>query len=66
LAFSYGVHPVDLADEPDSWRDLARDWLREQRLSGAVAMLVAGPSTRNPDANHRIEFMRVGERPKSA
>ena len=64
LAFSYGVYPVDLTEEPDSWRDFARDWLREQGLSGSVAMLVAGPSTRNPDANHRIEFMRMGERPQ--
>src|SRR5512137_2954809 len=62
LVFSYGVHPVELAEEPDNWRDFARDWLREQGLSGVVAMLVAGPSERNPDANHRIEFMRVGER----
>jgi pyruvate kinase len=60
LAFSYGVHPVDLAEEPDSWHDFARAWLRKQGLSGTVAMLVAGPSTRNPDANHRIEIMRVG------
>jgi len=62
LAFSYGVHPVDLAEEPDNWRDFARTWLREQGLSGNLAMLVAGPSKRNPDANHRIEVMRVGER----
>jgi pyruvate kinase len=62
LAFSYGVHPVDLVEEPDSWREFARGWMREQQLSGAIAMLVAGPSTRNPDANHRIEIMRVGER----
>jgi pyruvate kinase len=62
LAFSYGVHPVDLAEEPDSWHDFARAWLREQGLSGTVAMLVAGPSKRNPEANHRIEFMRVGDR----
>ena len=27
---------------------------------GRIAMLVAGPSARNPDANHRIEFLRVG------
>jgi pyruvate kinase len=65
LAFSYGVHPVDLAEEPDNWGDFARGWSREQGLSGAVAMLVAGPSKRNPDANYRIEFMRMGERPKS-
>jgi pyruvate kinase len=63
LAFSYGVHPVDLAEEPDNWRDFARCWVREQGLSGTGAMLVAGPSKRNPDANHRIEFMRMGERP---
>ena len=66
LAFSYGVHPVDIADEPDNWRDFARGWLRAQELSGPLAMLVAGPSTRNPDASHRIEVMRMGERPKSA
>jgi pyruvate kinase len=60
LAFSYGVHPVDLVEEPDNWREFARGWMREQQLSGAIAMLVAGPSTRNPDANHRIEIMRVG------
>jgi pyruvate kinase len=61
LAFSYGVHPVPLTQEPENWRDFARDWLREHHVPGAVAMLVAGPSTRNPDANHRIEFMRIGD-----
>jgi pyruvate kinase len=59
LAFSYGVHPVDLADEPDDWRDFARKWMREQGIPGNIAMLVAGPSARNPEANHRLEFMRV-------
>jgi len=24
-------------------------------------MLVAGPSTRDPDASHRIEFLRIDE-----
>jgi pyruvate kinase len=66
LAFSYGVHPLQLSDEPDDWRDFARTWLRDHELTGPVAMLVAGPSARNPDANHRIEFMRVGERARPA
>jgi pyruvate kinase len=61
LAFSYGVHPIQLAQEPDRWLDYGRQWLREQEVPGAMAMLVAGPSTRNPDANHRLEFLRVGE-----
>jgi len=63
LAFSYGVQPVQLAEDPDNWRDFARHWLREHQVPGAIAMLVAGPSARNPDANHRIEFMRVAEAP---
>lgn len=61
LAFSYGVQAVQLAEDPEDWRALARNWLREHPLPGGVAMLVAGPSPRHPDANHRIEFMRVGE-----
>lgn len=66
LAFSYGVHPVQLADDPENWRDFARDWLQKNQLPGAVAMLVAGPSSRNPDSNHRLEFLRVGNQPPAA
>jgi pyruvate kinase len=62
LAFSYGTHPVHLAEDPENWCDFARQWLREHQLPGPVAILVAGPSTRNPDANYRIEFLRVGEK----
>jgi pyruvate kinase len=61
LAFTYGVHPVDLDEEPDDWCHFARVWMREQQVPGALALLVAGPSTRNPDANHRIEVMRLGQ-----
>jgi len=61
LAFSYGVHPVDCAEEPDSWRDFATRWLHEHDLPGSIAMLVAGPSKRSPDSNHRIEFLRLDE-----
>jgi pyruvate kinase len=59
LAFSYGVQAVHLPEDPDNWSEFARNWLRNHQVSGNVAMLVAGPSPRNPDANHRIEFFRV-------
>ena len=59
LAFSYGVHPVDLAEEPDDWRQWVARWLRENRITAQRVMLVAGPSPRNPNANHRIELMRL-------
>ncbi|MEI7936806.1 MAG: pyruvate kinase [Verrucomicrobiota bacterium] len=61
LAFSYGTYPVQIAEDPANWSDFARQWLREHQVPGPVAMLVAGPSARNPDANHRIEFLRVGK-----
>lgn len=61
LAFSYGVHPVQITQEPDNWSDFARRWLREYQVPGVLAMLAAGPSTLNPDANHRLEFLRVEE-----
>jgi pyruvate kinase len=59
LAFSYGVHPVDLAEEPEEWRQWAAHWLRENGITAERVMLVAGPSPRNPNANHRIELMRL-------
>ncbi len=59
LAFSYGVHPVDLADEPDDWREYAMQWTREHGVAASRALFVAGPSQKNPNANHRIELMRL-------
>ncbi|HOX56053.1 MAG TPA: pyruvate kinase [Candidatus Paceibacterota bacterium] len=63
LAFSYGTHPVQVAEDPEGWGDFARRWLREHQITSPVAMLVAGPSTRNPEANYRIEFLRTGMGP---
>jgi len=59
LAFSYGVHPVDLAEEPDDWREWTARWARENGLAADRVMLVAGPSPRNPKANYRIELIRL-------
>ncbi len=59
LAFSYGVQPVELADEPDDWRGFAAGWLRANAVPGHIALLVAGPSARHPDAHHRLEFLPV-------
>lgn len=59
LAFSYGVYSIDLAEEPDDWREWIARWVRENGISAERVMLVAGPSPRNPKANYRIELMRV-------
>ena len=57
LAFSYGVHPVDLAEEPVDWREYTRDLLLQLGLRCRQVLLVAGPSTRHPEANQRLELM---------
>jgi pyruvate kinase len=59
LAFSYGVYPINLAEEPDDWREWIECWLRENGMTAEQVMLVAGPSPRNPRANYRIELMRL-------
>ena len=59
LLFSHGIEPIQLVEDPHNWRDFAEGWLKENHIPGTIAMLVAGPSTRNPDANYRIEFLRV-------
>ena len=59
LMFSYGVLPVQLESEPDNWSDYARKWLSEYEEPGTITMLVGGPTSMNPDANYRIEFLRI-------
>ena len=61
LAFSYGVEAVQSIDDPENWREFARTWLQEHQVPGSVALLVAGPSARNPEANYRLEFLKVDE-----
>lgn len=59
LVFSYGIYPVEIAEEPDDWRTFVERWLRENDIVAKRVMLVAGPSARNPNANHRIELMKL-------
>ena len=66
LAFSYGVAPVHNGADREDWGTFATEWLRAQEMEGKLALLVAAGSSSRPDANHRIEFLRVGEAAKAA
>ncbi len=63
LAFSYGVHPVDITEPPADWNEFTREAMAQRGLEAARVMLVAGPSPRNPTANHRIELMKLTASP---
>ena len=61
LVFSGGVEPVQLVEDPKNWRDFAKAWLQEHQVPGLIALLVAGPSKHNPEANYRLEFLKLGD-----
>ena len=61
LAFSYGVSAVENGNEDSDWREFAERWLRSNQVAAERILLIAGPSPRNPRANHRIELMRLND-----
>ena len=62
LNFSYGVLPIQTSAMPGNWRDFAARWCREHGQTGVAAVVVSGPSAKDPTANHRIEFIPARER----
>jgi len=57
LRFSYGVYPVFEPEEPVEWTVYVREWVKHHGLSGDFALLIEGPSPRNPKANHKLEIV---------
>ncbi|MFC7336234.1 pyruvate kinase [Haloferula chungangensis] len=61
LHFSYGVRAIQADEDPEDWKEFADQWLREHDLPRQLVILMAGPSARNPDANYRVEFLRLAK-----
>jgi pyruvate kinase len=59
LLFSGGIYPQFETDHPGDWNRYVRDWLRSQELESEFAILTEGPSTSHPEANHRMEIIRL-------
>jgi len=59
LQFSYGVHPVHEEGHPDDWRAYTRKWLTDHEVQGDLVILTQGPSTKHPEANHRMELVEL-------
>jgi len=59
LQFSYGVYPVYEKEYPEDWAAYARKWVEDHRLDGHLVILTEGPSTKHPDANHRMELVEL-------
>jgi len=59
LVFSHGVMPVHEPNSPMDWKPYVRNWLQEQGVSGGLVILTEGPSSKHPDANHRMEIIEL-------
>jgi pyruvate kinase len=59
LVFSSGVYPVCEAEYPEDWNAYVRKWLEDNELQGDIAILTEGPSTKHPEANNRMEIIKL-------
>lgn len=59
LLFSSGVHPVHEPEHPEDWKVYVRTWLAAHEMPGNLVVLTEGPSSKHPEANHRMELIEL-------
>lgn len=57
LAFSSGVYPVCEPEHPEDWEAYVRQWIGSHEMTGDIAILTEGPSSKHPEANNRMEII---------
>lgn len=65
LLFSAGVYPVYEPDHPRNWSEYVKTWLSRHAPDGDLAILTEGPSRTHPEANHRMEIIRLNRKAES-
>ena len=66
LQFSYGVHPVDLAERPESWTQYTRDWLEAHDITEGLVLLTQGTRLGRIDSVNQIEVIDLNAPPWEA
>src|SRR5512143_2659654 len=59
LQFSAGVYPVHEPEHPERWTDYIRQWVRDHEVTGKLAILTEGPSSKHPETNHKMEIIEL-------
>lgn len=59
LQFTSGVYPVHELQTPDNWKEYAKAWVMSHGLEGNLVLVTEGPSSRHPEANHRVEILEL-------
>jgi pyruvate kinase len=57
LLFSYGVRTILTDEHPGNWNPHIRKYLKAAGVPPGMVILTEGPSSANPDANHRMEVL---------
>jgi len=57
LQFTWGVHGVFEPEHPEDWKGYIGRWLADHGVPGEIAVLTEGPSSKHPEANHRMEIV---------
>jgi pyruvate kinase len=57
LQFSSGVYTVCETNHPEDWNSFIREWLDRNGVEGNLVFLTEGPSSKHPEANHRMEII---------
>jgi pyruvate kinase len=57
LQLSSGVYPVHEPHIPDDWNAYVKGWMAGHGIAGNLAVVIEGPSSRHPEANHRMEII---------
>jgi pyruvate kinase len=63
LQFSYGVHPVDLAERPASWTQYTRDLLEQAHVTEGLILLTQGTRLGRIDSVNQIEVIDLNAPP---
>jgi pyruvate kinase len=63
LQFSYGVHPVDLAERPASWTQYTRDLLEQAHVTEGLVLLTQGTRLGRIDSVNQIEVIDLNAPP---
>ena len=59
LLLTYGVHPVHEPNHPEDWKTYVRRYLQANEMTGDLVVLTEGPSSKDPDANNRMELINL-------
>ena len=59
LLFSYGVAAMYEPKLPPSWNSYIKDWVRQNEIPGAFAILTHRPFASDPNSNHTMEIINL-------